>query len=666
MPSDLDRELSAAIQRLTAPGGPLETRPVRHRGQTVPMIAQAPPTLPAFFAHFCAEHADKTFLVDGEVRLTFAETYDFARRLAAALVTAHGVTPGMRVGIAARNSANWILAHMAVLMAGGCATLLNGWWVGTELAHGIALAECALVLADPPRAERLAGQAHPARVAVFEHGEPAEGFAALLDGADQTAALPQPTGADLATMLFTSGSTGKPKGAWSNHLAVVQAAMSYAAQTLTVLTVRTERGDPPQGQPAALVNLPLFHVTAEVPLYLQSFVIGRKLVLMPKWDTAEAMRLIAREKVTYFVGVPLMSLAIAEHPRRDEFDLSSCITFAAGGAPRPADHVARIREAIPHAFPVLGYGLTESNAVGCGNFNENYLAKPGSTGPASRPLVEIATFDPAGGRLPQGAPGEIGIRSICSFGGYWNDPEATAAAFTPDGFVLTGDVGRIDDDGFLTITDRKKDVIITAGGKNISPSEIENRLKVSPYVREAVIIGEARVDGTRTILGVFDFEFMGGTMGSVVGEKIADAFEYATARRLPVVIVSSSGGASMMTMPSPASLPMRLLIALEPRISLGLGGRVPEVSTRRSSIVACSCTASASSRRPVSTSVRPTVSSRSSMVAIRGRRRSASTRVTVWPERAIAAARLAATVDLPSPCLGLVTTIARGGLSTSM
>ena len=492
MPSELDRELSAVMDRLTAPGAPLETVPGERHGQAVPVIARAPPTLPALFAHYCTQHGDREFLVDGALRLTFAQTHDRARRLAGALVSAHGVRPGDRVGIAARNSANWIVAHMAVLMAGGCATLLNGWWCGEELAEGIAVTGCTLVLADAERAARLAGQAHPARVAVFGHGAAddrgADGFAALLENADEAAALPALAGGDLATMLFTSGSTGKCKGAVSDHLGVVQAALSYAAQTLMFATLFADRGTPPQGQPAALVNVPLFHVTGEVPLYLQSFAIGRKLVLMPKWDPLEAMRLIERERVTYFVGVPLMSIEIAEHPRRGEFDLTSCITFSAGGAPRPVEHVRRIRAALPHAFPVLGYGLTETNAVGCANHNENYLAKPGSTGRATRPLAEVAIFDAAGRHLPQGRTGEIGIRSVCNFVGYWNDPEATAAALTPDGFVRTGDLGYLDADGYLFIVDRSKDLIIR-GGENIAGAEVEAALYAHPGIAEASVFG---------------------------------------------------------------------------------------------------------------------------------------------------------------------------------
>jgi acyl-CoA synthetase (AMP-forming)/AMP-acid ligase II len=525
MPSELDSELWAIMERLTAPGAPLETAPAQRHGQIVPMIAQAPPTLPALFAHFCAQHGEKEFLIDGARRLTFAEAHALARRLAAALVSAHAIEPGDRVGLAARNSANWIIAHMALLMAGACVTLLNGWWVGEELAEGIAIADCKLVLADAPRADRLAGQAHGAQIAVFGHDE--DGFTGLLEDADAHAALPVLSGGDLATMLFTSGSTGKCKGAVSDHLGVVQAAFSYAAQTLMVMTHLTDRGQAPTSQPCALVAVPLFHVTGEVPLYLQSFVIGRKLVLMPRWDVVEAMRLMERERATYFVGVPLMSIEIAEHPRRGEFDLTSCITFAAGGAPRPVDHVAFIREAMPHGFPVLGYGLTETNAVGCGNFNENYQAKPGSTGPASRPLAEIAIFDDARRRLPGGETGEIGIRSICNFVGYWKDPAATEAAVV-DGFVLTGDIGRIDEDGYLFILDRKKDLIIR-GGENIASLEVEAALYAHPAVAEASVFGLPC-----PVYGEVPVAVLHAKNGKVVDE--GDLRTFLSARRAPFKI----------------------------------------------------------------------------------------------------------------------------------
>ena len=492
MPSQLDIDLERAFERHSTPGGLLETAPfhVARFGVDMPLLIQSPPALPQYLAHFSAANADKEFIVDGPLRLTFAEAYAAAKEAAGGLVEGHGVQVGDFVGIAARNSANWIVAYMAVLMAGGCATLLNGWWQGGELAEGIRLGPCKLLIADEGRARRLDGLDHGATILSLLHDcAPSQGLAALTaNGGGADTALPEVTADDRATMLFTSGSTGQSKGAWSDHRGVVQGTMNYLAQSIAVLGLMEQRGALPTSQPTALVNVPLFHVTGEVPLLLQSYALGRKLVLMPKWDAGEAMRLIEAETITYFVGVPLMSYEIATHPDKDKYDLSSCVTFAAGGAPRPAEHVARIREALPQGFPILGYGLTETNGVGAGNFNENYMAKPGSTGRASPPLAELGIIADDGKLLPQGAIGEICIRSICNFIGYWRNDQATREAFTADGWFRSGDLGYLDADAYLYIVDRKKDIIIR-GGENISSIEVETALYAHPDVAEASVFG---------------------------------------------------------------------------------------------------------------------------------------------------------------------------------
>ena len=490
MATALDKSLKNVIDRITAPGQLLEVGTIERFGRQLPMLKNAPPTLVAYFEHFCAQHGDTEFLVDGDQRTTFAQVHAAAREVAGALVAGQGVQKGDRVGIAARNSTNWVIAYMGVLMAGGCAALLNGWWSGDEMAAGIELTGCKLVLADAQRAARIADLGLATRVVVFEHDRPwRDGLSAVMaHGGDSSTPLPELTGDDIATILYTSGSTGQSKGAWSDHRAVVQAVFNYVAQTLMVLTHLTDEGNAPTVQPCTLVSVPLFHVTGEVPLFLQSFAIGRKLVMMPKWNAEEAMRLIEAEKVTYFVGVPLMSFEIATHPDRAKYDLTSCTAFAAGGAPRPVDHVKRIKEALPHAFPLLGYGLTETNAVGCGNLNENYLAKPGSTGAASKPLVELGILDDAGELLAAGQVGEIAIRTICNFNGYWNNTEATTAAIMPDGFFRSGDLGYLDEDGYLFIVDRKKEIIIR-GGENISTAEVEAALYACEAVAEAAVFG---------------------------------------------------------------------------------------------------------------------------------------------------------------------------------
>ncbi|HAJ43629.1 MAG TPA: AMP-dependent synthetase, partial [Alcanivorax sp.] len=378
----------------------------------------------------------------------------------------------------------WIVAYMGITMAGGCAALVNGFSTGEEMADAIRMVSCRLVLADRKRAERLEGTAHGATILPLGHDcNPADGLEAVW-GDPAATPLPTLTPDDYATLLYTSGSTGRSKGAYSDHRGVVHGTMSYVMQSLMALTYMQGKGEAPSLQPTALVSVPLFHVTGEVPVFLQSFALGRKLVLMKKWDAGEALRLIEAEKVTYFTGVPLMSYEMATHPDREKYDTSTCTSFAAGGAPRPTDHVEKIHKAFPGGFPLLGYGLTETNAIGCGNFNENYLAKPTSTGKASRPLVDMAILDEAGNKLPDGEVGEICIRTVANFLGYWDNREATKEAFTDDMYFRTGDLGRLDEDGYLFIVDRKKDIIIR-GGENIACLEVEGALHRHPDVAEA-------------------------------------------------------------------------------------------------------------------------------------------------------------------------------------
>ncbi len=489
MPTQLDKDIQRFTGEVTAPGQMFETVEITRAGVPMPAFKNAPPSLAHYFAHFCNEHKDTVFLVDGDQRMTFGEVYAAAAQVAHGLATRHGLKQGDRVGIAARNSVNWILAYMGTLMAGGCATLLNGWWTGEELGYGIDLCDCSLVLADPARAARLEGIAHSAKLIVFDHGRPAEGLAEIAAAGDTAMQMLGQLGPeDLATILYTSGSTGHPKGAYSDHLGVVSGVMNYICQTAMIVAMMTERGEAPTVQPSALVTVPLFHVTGEVPVFLQSLAMGRKLVLMPRWDAGEALRLLAEEKITYFVGVPLMSYELATHPDRDKYDLSECKSFAAGGAPRPPEHVERIKQAFPEGFPLLGYGLTETNGVGCGNLNENYMAKPGSTGMPSKPLVDLAILDDAGKPLPTGEVGEVSIRSVCNFLGYWKNEEATRAAYTEDAYFRTGDLGYLDPDDYLFIVDRKKDIIIR-GGENISCIEVEEALYAHPAVAECSVFG---------------------------------------------------------------------------------------------------------------------------------------------------------------------------------
>ncbi len=490
MPSALDLRLEAAYNLITGPGGPIQVGSVERFGHQLPIISNAPTNLADYVAFFAAQQGDATFLVDGEERLSFKQVYLAARHVAAGLVEGHGVQRGDRVGLAMRNANAWCVSYIGILMAGGCATLLNGWWQGGELAAGIIDSEARLVIADPQRAARLEGVEHGAKIITLDVTQPIEQAIAPITGAGGSAAtaLPTLTGQDLATILFTSGSTGQSKGAYSRHEAVVQAIFNYVTQTASIVHLLTEDGQMSDIQPATLICTPLFHVTAEIPVFLQSFALGRKLVLMPKWNADEAMRLIQDEQVNYFVGVPLMSYEILTSPNRKNYDLSTCKSYAGGGAPRPPEHVRRLATEMGEAKPLLGYGLTETNAVGCGIINENYVEKPMSTGPASKPLVDLAILDDNGNEVAQGGVGEVCIRSVCNFEGYWTNEAATKAAFFDNGYFRSGDLGYLDEDGYLFIVDRKKDIIIR-GGENISCQEVEAAIYEHAEVNECAVFG---------------------------------------------------------------------------------------------------------------------------------------------------------------------------------
>ena len=345
MASDLDRKFDETLAQVTGPGGRLV---IERDEQGRAIVANFPATLPSLLRTFCALYAATEALVAGDERFTFAELDLWSERLARALA-ARGIGKGDRVAIAIRNSPSWIVAYMATLKAGAVATLLNGWWQAPEMAHALELTEPALVIADLPRAERIE--------------------------------------------------------AAGEGLAIVALEVDAYATGLIVLKAILEGEGRPPPPPRTLLSVPLFHVTGEVPVLLNSFVVGRGMVLMPKWDPGEALRLIEKEEVTYFVGVPTMSLELMTHPERDKFDLSSLTDIAAGGAPRPVSHVERLRESFPTAKPALGYGLTETNAVGCINFWSNYADKPGSTGRAQKPFVEIGIFGEDDRHLPAGERG---------------------------------------------------------------------------------------------------------------------------------------------------------------------------------------------------------------------------------------------------------------------
>ncbi|MGQ5702642.1 class I adenylate-forming enzyme family protein [Sandaracinobacteroides sp. A072] len=496
MLTELDKALDAALDAITAPGGQLAITSAEVRGVTYPVFEAAPPSLRELIAFFLAPHADKEFIVYQDERITFAQVQEKAVRIAAMLQDRYGVAKGDRVAIAMRNYPEWVSAFIGAVMLGAVVVPMNAWWQTDELAYGLKDSGTRVVIADEERARRIAAIEGPlpAIIAVRTgHAVAASLGATTLE--DALAASPQAPWylppiypEDDATIMYTSGSTGAPKGAVSTHRGIVSGTLNYLVNGLAMLQLAEAQGITPPEQQVMLLNVPLFHITGLVPVLLVSICIGRKLVIMYRWDAGEALQLIEREKATYFVGVPTMSLELMQHPDRDKYDLSTLVDIAGGGAPRPPEHVGRLAEAFPGKNPAIGYGLTETNGVGAGNIRDSYRAKPHSTGRPSRPLVEMSMMDDDMRPVPAGDVGEVCIRSVANVRGYWNKPEATAKAFTADGWFRTGDLGKFDEDGYLIIVDRKKDIIIR-GGENISAVEVEAAIYTHPSVAEASVFG---------------------------------------------------------------------------------------------------------------------------------------------------------------------------------
>ena len=483
MATELDRRFDETLAAVTGPGGRLA---IGSDEQGRAIVTNLPPTLPGLFRAFSELNGDNEAVVAGDERLTFADLDRISERVARGLVE-RGIAKGDRVGIAMRNCPAWIVSYMGIVKAGGVATLLNGWWEPLEMEHAVLLADPKLIIADPARAKRLSARCGDRDILSLPIELPVEQAVTELLGTG-SGELPEVLPEDDATILFTSGSTGESKGAVSTHRAVTTATYAYATGLMVLLGILTTEGRAPSAQPRTLLSVPLFHVTGEVPVMINSFVIGRCMVIMPKWDATEALRLIEKEKITYFVGVPTMSLELMNHPDRSKYDLSSLTDITAGGAPRPISHVERLRDEFPNAQPALGYGLTETNAAGCANYWGNYAAKPASTGRAQKPFIDLAILGTGDTHLGVGEVGEIAIRSAANIRSYWRNPEATKALFTDDGYIRTGDVGYVDEDGYLFIVDRKKEIIIR-GGENISAAEVEAECYACPAVAEIAVFG---------------------------------------------------------------------------------------------------------------------------------------------------------------------------------
>jgi acyl-CoA synthetase (AMP-forming)/AMP-acid ligase II len=394
-----------------------------------------------------------------------------------------------------RNLPEWPVIFFAAVSVGAIIVPLNAWWTGPELEYGLADSGAKALFCDRGRYDRIAP--HLANLPDLKHvivsraaaGDRLEDLIGPAGTWKDLPAVDLPEASvlpdDPAGIFYTSGTTGKPKGALGSHRNLMTNILSSAYVTARAALRRGET--PPEPSPrTGLLVIPLFHVTACSASLMGSMVAGNTTIFMRKWDTVEAMEIIQRERVQVTGGVPTIAWQILEHPDRGKYDLSSLETISYGGAPAAPELAKKIWEVFG-ALPGNGWGMTETMATVTAHIGEDYLNRPDSAGPPV-PVSDLKIVAADGVTvLPVGEVGELWARGPQIVVGYWNKPEATAETFV-DGWVRTGDLARLDDEGFLTIVDRAKDMIIR-GGENIYSIEVENVLYQYPGVIDAALIG---------------------------------------------------------------------------------------------------------------------------------------------------------------------------------
>ena len=490
---------------MTAPGAKFEMEEKVINGIRLRTYKHAPLTLRDVVLN-SKQWDFREYLVFEDERITYAAHYKAVAHLARRLLEDFGVQKGDRVAVVMRNYPEWAVGFWAALAIGAIATPLNSWWTGEELEYGLADSGAKVAIVDPEKLERIRDhlpkltqlktvivarggddEADPRIVSLEKLIGSARAWASLPD-IEMPAAEVGPD--DDATIMYTSGTTGKPKGALATHRGIISNVFNgMACQARHFVRqgqsppVRDPLNDPPR---IPLLAIPFFHATGAFSNLVPVIMNADKIVTMYKWDPGEALEIIEREKITMIGGVPAIAWQVLEHPDRDKYDLSSIQFVAYGGAPSAPELVATIKRRFPNGLASNGWGMTETCAASCVNFGKDYEVRPDSCG-APAPAMDFKIVGSNGETLGPNQVGELWVKGPNNCKAYWNKPEATAKTYI-DGWVVTGDIGRMDEESFVFLLDRAKDMLIR-GGENIYCIEVESALYDHPAIMDAAVVG---------------------------------------------------------------------------------------------------------------------------------------------------------------------------------
>ncbi|MDR7348383.1 long-chain acyl-CoA synthetase [Enteractinococcus fodinae] len=500
---------------LTAEGAPFETLEIDRDGVPVRAWKNAPPSVRAMVENSRA-FGDQDFLVYDDERLTYREHFTRVAGLAKELMETYGIAKGDRVAIAMRNYPEWVIAFFAASCTGAIVVPLNAWWTARELEFGLRDSGAKVVIADQERLDLL-GSVLPELEIPAMVARPTKPLPENTRDISTVASAEELPAVDLdpeddATLFYTSGTTGTPKGALGTHRNICGNVVSQVYSGVRgMLRLGHTLAEVQAATPAPMVSLmavPLFHATGCHTVLMGAFERGGTLVLMYKWEPGTALELMERERVTHFTGVPTMLTQMYNHPDFEDRDLSSLTVMASGGASAAPVLVERTTQLLPAAAPGNGYGLTETSSMTTSNRGIDYVIHPDSVGPPVA-ICEVEVVDPASREpLPIGEVGELRIKGANVVKGYWNRPDATDEVFV-DGWFYSGDLARLDDEGFVYIVDRAKDMIIR-GGENVYSAEVEAAIHQHPNVTDCAVIG-------------VEHEVLGEEVGAVVQTKVGSS-----------------------------------------------------------------------------------------------------------------------------------------------
>jgi len=478
------------VKQVTAKGQMFETKEVLNdNGVTYTEYANFAENLKQFF-DIGLTHEEKDWLVYENERYTYKEVYERSAQVANALI-ATGIKKGDRVAICMQNNPEYIFSFMGIMGMGAVCVPLNSWWVPSEVIYGLEHSDAKLLIADKKRLQGLESMPDVIKVVTtYADDENFTSFNSFVEGQSSSWPEVEINRNDYASIYYTSGSTGRPKGVLSSQKGILSTMFSWTCYSVVAsqIAAKTDPDATPLVSPdlAVLHCVPLFHVTGSHSAFLMSILIGRKIVMMKKWDAGEALKIIEEEKVSDITGVPTQTWELLSHPKKNDYDLSSLKVLGGGGGPRPAEHVKQLDEQF-EGRPGIGYGLSETNALATLGNGDEYVNHPSSTGRVVPPLTEIKILDNDWNEVAEGELGEIAIKTPASMVGYWKNDEATKECMNEGGWFRTGDLGKFEGP-FLYIVDRVKDMVIR-GGENIACPEVEAAIYEHENVLEVCVFG---------------------------------------------------------------------------------------------------------------------------------------------------------------------------------